>query len=605
MTRGARLMDRRGARPGDAGVTAYDGRVRKDLAGTSSPTGIVVGLSVLSGAATAWLAVLLGAAVDAALGAPAGGAAAPALPGSWFMMAGTALVLAVAGTLLVPVVIDRASERMLEGTRRQLLEHYLAIGPLGLRRRGQGERVNTAMDAVDRKVRFRAGFTGPALAAVITPFVVLGFVALALDPLCAAVLGVLVLLVPLLVFGFGRLFRASSGQYRRSQGILAAVFMDALRNLGMLKLNNASSWMGAKVAAAAEAVRVQVMRLLARNQLLLLVIDASFALLLLAAAAGLAWWRVGAGVLSPGQGTALVLLSFLMLAPVNYVGSFFYIGMTGRAAQEKIAEALAEPAHPAMLQPVPVDLSASGLQLQDLAAGYERNPQAIRAVNLSFPPGSRTAVIGASGSGKSTLLRVLSGQLETTAGIVHDARQALGPATLRLNTAVVEQQAALFAMSLRENLLLADPRAEDEQLVRLLRQVGLGPWFDALDEGLDLQLGEAGARLSGGQGQRLAIARALLAERPVLLLDEPTSALDVHTEQQVLQLLRTAGQGRTVITVTHRLSLLADYDRVVVMHDGQVVQAGRREDLMQDTGGYLYRVMGQYRQRAGEAKGAR
>ncbi|XQN47685.1 hypothetical protein ACOKXR_16205, partial [Glutamicibacter creatinolyticus] len=104
---------------------------------------------------------------------------------------------------------------------------------------------------------------------------------------------------------------------------------------------------------------------------------------------------------------------------------------------------------------------------------------------------------------------------------------------------------------------------------------------------------------------RLAIARALLAERPVLLLDEPTSALDVHTEQQVLQLLRTAGQGRTVITVTHRLSLLADYDRVVVMHDGQVVQAGRREDLMQDTGGYLYRVMGQYRQRAGEAKGAR
>ncbi|WP_421014411.1 ATP-binding cassette domain-containing protein, partial [Glutamicibacter creatinolyticus] len=134
--------------------------------------------------------------------------------------------------------------------------------------------------------------------------------------------------------------------------------------------------------------------------------------------------------------------------------------------------------------------------LQDLAAGYERNPQAIRAVNLSFPPGSRTAVIGASGSGKSTLLRVLSGQLETSAGIVHDARQALGPATLRLNTAVVEQQAALFAMSLRDNLLLADPGAEDEQLVRLLRQVGLGPWFDALDEGLDLQLGEAGARLS-------------------------------------------------------------------------------------------------------------
>lgn len=545
---------------------------------------------MLSSAATAWLAVLLGAGVDRLLGTEA-------LGPRWYVAAACALLGAACGTLLVPVVIDRASGVLHRSLREELLRHYLAIGPLALRRGGQGERVNTAMDAVDRTVRYRAGFTGPALAAVITPFVVLGFVAVFLDPASAGILGVLLLLVPVIVLGFQRIFRSSSAAYRRSQGVLAAVFMDALRNLGMLKLNNASGWMGAKVGAAAEAVRVQVMKLLARNQLVLLVIDATFALLLLATAAMLAWWKVDRGQLSVGGGLALVALSFLMLAPVNYVGSFFYIGMTGRAAQERITEALTEPAHPAMLAPLRVDLRAGALQLQDVAAGYDGQDPVISGINLSFPAGSRTAVIGASGSGKSTLLRLLSGQLETSAGIIHDGRQALGTATLRLNTAVVDQSATLFAMSLRENLLLADAQAGDTELVALLHRVGLGDWFEQLDEGLDLPLGEAGARLSGGQAQRLALGRALLADRPMLLLDEPTSALDVRTEAQVLDTLRTAGLGRTTITVTHRLSLLKDYDRVVVMSEGRVVQAGRRETLMTQEG-YLARAMQAYARRA-------
>ena len=550
----------------------------------------MVALSVLSSAATAWLAVLLGAALDTLL---AGGMPAPA----WYGQVGLGVALAATGLLLVPVVIQRGAGRMQRETRAELLRHYLAIGPLALARGGQGERVNTAMDAVDRMVRYRTGFAGPALAAVLTPFIVLGFVAVFLDPGIAGVLGVLVLLVPVIVLGFQRLFRSSSAEYRRSQGVLAAVFMDALRNLGMLKLNNATGWMGRKVAAAAEHVRRSVMRLLARNQLVLLVIDATFALLLICTAAVLAWWKVGAGALGVGGGLALLTLSFLMLAPVNYVGSFFYIGMTGRAAQGRIAQALAEERHPAMLRPVSAQLRAHGLHLEGVGAAYGPGTPAISAVDLSFPPGSRTAIIGPSGSGKTTLLRVLAGQLETSAGIIHDTRQALGTATLRWNTAVVDQAPNLFAMSLRENLALADAQVSDEELSGLLQRVGLGPWFQSLDEGLELQLGEGGARLSGGQAQRLAIARAVLADRPVLLLDEPTSALDVHTEEQVLGLLREAGRGRITITVTHRLSLLAGYDRVVVMDGGRIVQAGPRQSVLAEADGYLARAMAAAAQR--------
>ncbi|MCW4467078.1 ABC transporter ATP-binding protein/permease [Glutamicibacter sp. MNS18] len=563
----------------------------------SSPTVPVVGLAVIVSAATAWLAVLLGAGLDAVLADRPPAAA-------WYLQVALALLAAGTGLVLIPVVIQRASGRMQAGVRARLLEHYLAIGPLALARGGHGQRVNTAMDAVDRMVRYRAGFTGPALAAVITPFIVLGFVAVFLDASAAAILGILLLLVPVIVLGFQRLFRSSSGAYRRAQGTLAAVFMDALRNLGMLKLNNASGWMGTKVAAAAQNVRVQVMKLLARNQLVLLVIDATFALLLLSTAALLAWWKVDTGVLGVGGGLSLLALSFLMLAPVNYVGSFFYIGMTGRTAQERITQVLTEEPHPGMLTALKVDLRATGLHLESVAAGYEDGADAISGINLSFPAGSRTAVIGASGSGKSTLLRLLSGQLETSAGLVHDTRQALGTATLRWNTAVVEQNSTLFAMSLRENLALADPQATDQEMIGLLHRVGLGDWFEALEQGLDLPLGEGGARLSGGQGQRLAIARAVLADRPVLLLDEPTSALDVHTEAQVLQLLGTVGQGRITITVTHRLSMLADYDRVVVMEAGKVIQAGRTQAVLAQDG-YLARAMAAYTRRSERIGGHR
>lgn len=571
-----------GGVPGGEGA-AYDGGVSKELTSGSWASAVVVGLSVLSSAATAWLAVLLGRALDIVL---AGGR----LETPWFVQVFGALLLAAAGLLLVPVVVQRASFAMGNAVRARLLEHYLAIGPLALSRGGHGERVNIAMDAVDRMVRYRAGFIGPALAAVLTPFIVLGFVALYVDALAAAILAGLALLVPVIVLGFSRIFRASSGAYRRAQGTLAAVFMDALRNLGMLKLNNAAGWMGAKVAAAAENVRVQVMKLLARNQLVLLVIDATFATLLLASSAILAWWKLSSGDLGPGGAVSLVALSFLMLAPVNYVGSFFYIGMTGRAAETRIRQSLGEARHPGMLEPLAVDLRSTGIRLEGVAAGYDEGQTAIDALNLNFPPGSRTAIIGASGSGKTTLLRLLAGQLETSAGIIHDGRQAMGTATLRLNTAVVDQNINLFAMSLRENLTLADEQASDAELIELLHRVGLGTWFSRLPQGLDLPLGEAGARLSGGQGQRLAIARAILADRPVLLLDEPTSALDVHTEQRILELLRGIETGRTIITVTHRLSLLQDYDRVVVMEAGRVIQAGRTaEVLTQD--GYLSRAM--------------
>lgn len=557
----------------------------------SASTALVVALSLLGAAGTAGLVVLIGRAIDvvAAGGMPDAG---------WYLGAVGELLTVAVCAWLVPVLAAQAGRQLTEHHRTRLLQHYLAIGPLAVRRAGEGELVQAAMDSVDRSVKYRTAFMGPAIAAVSTPVLVLVFIALFIDPLSAGLMLLPTALVPLIVLGFQKLFSASSGEYRRAQGILTATFLDALRSLGMLKLNGAGGWMGRRVAKASERVRRQVMKLLARNQIVLLVIDASFAILLLSTASILAWWRLGSGAFTTGEAAALVILSFLMLAPVNYVGSFFYIGLTGRSAERKIAEIEEIPVHQSVARPLDIDLHTGDLVLENVGASYDGEHRTLRGVNAVFPAGSRTAVIGPSGSGKTTLLRVLQGQLEPDEGIIHDGRHGMGPATLKHNAAVVEQHVTLFALTLRENLQLAAPLATNAQMVHALEQAGLGGWLgDQATRRLDEPLGESGARLSGGQAQRLALARALLAGRPLLLLDEPTSALDVQTEAEVLATLRGLDRSITTVTVTHRLGLLADYDRVIVMDGGRIIQSGDRQALLAQDG-YLKRAMEHFTQRA-------
>lgn len=549
----------------------------------SVATVIVVALSIFAAAATAGLVILLGQGFDLLY-------RGEALDTQWYIGVGGELLALALSTFLVPVVISHDSQLLTSYHRSILLKHYLSIGPLAVRKTGEGELVHAAMESVDRSVKYRSTFLGPASAAAATPVLILIFIALFIDPLSAILLLIPTGLVPVIVLGFQKRFGGSSGEYRRAQGILSATFLDALRSLNMLKLNSGSIWMGKTINAATERVRQQVMKLLARNQLILLVIDSSFAVLLLASSAGLAWWRTSSEALSPGAGFALIILSYLMLAPVNYVGSFFYLGMTGRAAEKQLAEIQEIPMHPSMANPLTVNLKDNGLFIQNVCATYNNADLALNEINLQFPAGSRTAIVGPSGSGKSTLIRVLQGQLESSAGLIHDGRQAMGPATLKANTAVVEQQATLFGVSVGENLRIGAPQATDEQLLAALSQVRLASWLAAQPLGLDQPLGEGGARLSGGQAQRLALARALLAQRPVLLLDEPTSALDVHSEAEIRKILRELGASTTIITVTHRLGLLQDYDYVVVMDHGRVIQFGPREQLVKQEG-YLNKAL--------------
>jgi ATP-binding cassette subfamily C protein LapB len=209
---------------------------------------------------------------------------------------------------------------------------------------------------------------------------------------------------------------------------------------------------------------------------------------------------------------------------------------------------------------------------------------ALDNISLRIAPGERVAVIGRIGSGKSTLEKLILGLYEPTAGAVLldgiDLRQ-IDPADVRRNIGYVPQDVMLFFGSLRDNIALAAPQADDESVLRAAELAGVMSFVSRHPAGLEQQIGERGEGLSGGQRQAVAIARGLLLEPPVLIMDEPTNAMDNSSEEQFKNRLLPLLDGRTLLLVTHRASLLSLVGRVIVMDGGRIVADGPKDQVLE------------------------
>lgn len=211
----------------------------------------------------------------------------------------------------------------------------------------------------------------------------------------------------------------------------------------------------------------------------------------------------------------------------------------------------------------------------------------LQNIYLSIKPGEHLALLGRTGCGKSTLLQLLTrawnceyGDIKLNGHPLADWREA----DLRAMMSVVPQRVHIFSATLRDNLLLAAPTARDEKLAEVLQQVGLEKLLE--NEGLNAWLGEGGRQLSGGEQRRIALARALLHNAPLVLLDEPTEGLDAETEKRILQLLRQHCADKTLIVITHRLYGLESMDRICILDDGKVIEQGSHQALMAQKGRY-------------------
>jgi ATP-binding cassette, subfamily C, bacterial CydD len=300
--------------------------------------------------------------------------------------------------------------------------------------------------------------------------------------------------------------------------------------------------------------------------------------------------RLRDGAITPGQALALVLLGLLLIEPLDKVGQFFYVGMSGIASGTDVRKQLAQPAAIPDRDGVAAPASPNGaIEFSHVDFAYRDDVPVLQDVSFSVGTGEKVAVVGPSGSGKTTVANVVLRFLEPGGGSISVAGADVADAPadwVRSRIALVAQSTFLFTGTLRDNLLVADPDASDDDVRRALADADLTEFVAGLPQGLDTPVGERGLSVSGGQAQRIAIARAFLKDAPILVLDEPTSNIDLTSEAAIVAAIDRLSVGRTVLVIAHRLSTVRHVDRIVVLDAGRVVETGSHDQLVASGGHY-------------------
>jgi ATP-binding cassette subfamily C protein CydD len=295
------------------------------------------------------------------------------------------------------------------------------------------------------------------------------------------------------------------------------------------------------------------------------------------------------GAISFQDAFLVLLLTPEFYRPLRELGIHRHAGMEGQAAAERIFEILDTP--------LPLDGTLQENLCGELELSFSgvrftypgRDLPALEGLTLTLPAGSSTAVVGRSGSGKSTLVGLLLRFLHPDAGVISANGVPIGdlPAVAwREHVALVPQRPHLFYGSVLENIRLAKPNATRSEVERAAALAGAAEFIRRMPHGYDTQIGERGQRLSGGEAQRLAIARAFLKDAALLVMDEPTSSLDPESERLVRDALDRLARGRTSLIVAHRLNTVSTADRIVVLHEGQVEETGTHAGLLERKGHY-------------------
>ena len=315
---------------------------------------------------------------------------------------------------------------------------------------------------------------------------------------------------------------------------------------------------------------------------------------------GLAAWQVKSAEITLGDFILINQFMLQLFLPLGFLGFVFREIKGSMANIEKMFELLA-------LAPKVVDtpdaaeleMARGRIVFEDVNFSYTDNRTILNNVSFTIEPREKVAVVGSSGAGKSTLVKLLfrfydpdKGRILIDGQNIHNVSQA----SLRRAIGIVPQDTVLFNDSIFENVRYGNPRAEDHEVEQAIELAHLSDFILALPEGRDTLVGERGLKLSGGEKQRVSIARTILKRPPILVFDEATSSLDSKTEQAILAALRDIARDHTSLVIAHRLSTIIDADRIVVLHQGEIVESGNHQDLLAKGGHYAQLWQAQQRQ---------
>jgi ABC-type transport system involved in cytochrome bd biosynthesis fused ATPase/permease subunit len=486
----------------------------------------------------------------------------------------------------------RASSSAKLNVRDRIYKQVVKLGPGILGKRRTGEVVNTATDGVEYLDYYFSVYFVQIWVAIAIPFF-----------LCAAifsidwVVGLWMLagipLTPFFVGSSAKGFRRISAQNKEVEERNYAQYLDSVQGMSTLKMFNQGMRRGNQIEADNEVQRKITMKLLLVAQFQFVFLELGFALFSTAVAMGVSLYRYTGGFITPGEAIAIIFMSIEFSRTLLMVGEFFFAGALGREVAADVVKFLDEEApvkSDASANPGPTNGRAISIEFKDVDFTYPgASEKAIKGLSMTLHPNETVALIGKSGSGKTTVTNLLLRTLDAESGHIYfdgHKDEEISLEWVREQIALVPQDPFLFFGTIADNLRVAKDNATDQELEDVLKAAELWDFVQSNPAGINTMVGDQGSALSGGQAQRLAIARALLKDAPIVVLDEPTSQIDVETEALLNRALARLTANKTVLLIAHRLSTIEQADRIIVMHQGELAESGTREELLAQNGIY-------------------
>ena len=479
--------------------------------------------------------------------------------------------------------------------RRMIFSRVLELDAGGIEKIGPVSAITASVDAVEQMQMYFSTYLPSLICSILAPVYLFFHLKNISMPVALLLLAVSLVLLPV-----NNLFRCRIEQIRKtywkSLDDMTGYYMDSLRGLTTLKLFDRDQEHSRILGEKADILNYNINCFMKVNFTSFLVTEAMIYAAILFALVNSAG-RIADGSMTIAQALIVLMLSYSYFSAAKELMNASHSALTAIAAAGKVEEILdtdtSRPYDPAL----PADPKQfEGIRMDHVSYGYEGRSRALQDISLTVPKGKTVAMVGLSGCGKSTTASLLMRFCDPLSGNIYIEGKdycSMKPEELRKHIAMVPQQVNLFSGTIRENLLLADPGAKDAALLEALEEAGLGAFIRSQSKGLDSDVGNAGSSLSGGQRQKMGIARALLSRAEYMIFDEATSSVDPQSEKEIWETIGHLAESRTLIIISHRMSSVQNADCIYVLRDGRVAQHGIHEALMAEGGLYKELVVRQ------------